>query len=98
MFGLRGLMLASASQRGRGRSISHLLLAVILLCVSASAAWSQGASYQGRLVQGDGSPLTGLLSRLELKIYDREEGGDPLYEEAHSNAGPYTHLTLPTKA
>ena len=54
-------------------------------CVSAPAAWSQEAVYQGRLTDENGVPQTGSVAMIELGIYDSEIAGTFLYEELHTN-------------
>ena len=41
---------------------------------------TSGISYQGRLADADGNPITGKVN-MELRIYDVPTGGTPLWEE-----------------
>lgn len=66
-------------------------LILIALLIATQSVWARAAqstaatststiSYQGRLADAGGTPLTG-LHNLEFRIYDTPSGGVPLWEE-----------------
>jgi len=64
-----------------------LVLALLGLCLGAGTATAQvpyDMSYQGRLTDAVGAPLTGLVD-MQMRIYDVISGGSALYVEDHTN-------------
>jgi len=58
-------------------NIGTLLMVVVLLLTIPSACL---ISYQGRLADADGNPITGKVN-IEFRLYDVPTGGVPLWEE-----------------
>ena len=71
----------------RSTAAPVLVLALLGLCLGAGTATAQvpyDMSYQGRLTDAVGAPLTGLVD-MQMRIYDVISGGSALYVEDHTN-------------
>lgn len=62
-----------------------ILLCVMIFCLMANvyAEIPHLINYQGRFTDNDASPLEGVYA-VTFRIYDVENGGAPLWQEAHS--------------
>jgi hypothetical protein len=63
--------------------ITVLIALAILLCSSVAFAVPTKLSQQGRLIDGDGAPLTGSHS-LAFTLHDAETAGNEVWNEEHS--------------
>jgi len=62
--------------------IKHLILAIMLLSVSAAFAIPQQINYQGQLTDSSGAPLDTTVG-ITFRIYDAPVGGTNLWTETH---------------
>ncbi len=70
-------------KRQRSRILIHLLAMCLLFCTSVYAGIPRLISYQGRLTNSSGIPLTGAYD-VTFRIYDAQAAGNLLWQEAHA--------------